>query len=224
MVNVDRDLPAPSCLNREKEKASGDYKCGEVLKYLTEIFHNKCYICQYKYPPSINVEHFRPHKGDKDLKFDWNNLFLACSHCNNTKLAKPEFDNILDCTDKKDRVGEWIKYEMRPFPMEKVKITTEHNDQRVTNTAKLLDSIYNGHTPLKILESINMRKSLLRELLDFQNCLLGYFNDESEEDEKQSYLNKLKRHLKTNSAFCAFKRWIVMDNPYYFNEFSEFFD
>jgi len=92
------------------------------------------------------------------------------------------------------------------------------------DTFHLLDSIRNGHMPLKILESINLKKSLLSELLDFQNCLLGYFDDESEEDEKRSYLQKLKRHLNANSAFCAFKRWIVQDNPYYFNEFSEFFD
>lgn len=224
MVNVHRRLPAPPCLSQEKEKADGDYKCGETLEYLIDMFHNKCYICEYKHPTSINVEHFKPHKGNKDLKFDWNNLFLACSHCNNTKLAKPEFDDILDCTDPNDRVEEWIHYEMRPFPMEKVIITAEKNDQRVAGTARLLDSVYNGHTPLKLLESVNLRKSLLSDLLDFQNCLLGYFDDDSEEAEKRSYLQKLKRHLKNQSAFCAFKRWIVRDNPYYFNEFSEFID
>ncbi len=31
MVNINRNLPGPECLAVEKEKANGDYKCGDVL-------------------------------------------------------------------------------------------------------------------------------------------------------------------------------------------------
>ncbi|MBR1740781.1 MAG: HNH endonuclease [Lachnospiraceae bacterium] len=31
-----------------------------------------------------------------NLKYDWNNLFLACAHCNNMKSAK--YEPILDCS------------------------------------------------------------------------------------------------------------------------------
>ena len=43
----------------------------------------------------LPVEHLIPHKGNKDLEFEWNNLFLACPHCNNIKRDK--YTPILDC-------------------------------------------------------------------------------------------------------------------------------
>ena len=97
MVYFEKSQPAPDCLEVEKDKAGGDYKCGDVLDRIKTDFKNKCYICGYKEPVTINVEHFRPHKGNNDLKFQWENLFWSCSHCNNTKLDN--YDDIIDCTD-----------------------------------------------------------------------------------------------------------------------------
>jgi uncharacterized protein (TIGR02646 family) len=107
LLFFEKSQPAPECLAQEKGKKSGDYKCGDVLQRLQADFKNKCYICEIQAPTVINVEHFRPHKGDRDLMFDWNNLFWACGHCNNTKLAK--YGDILDCTNFGDRVEEKLK-------------------------------------------------------------------------------------------------------------------
>ncbi|MCP5046806.1 MAG: HNH endonuclease, partial [bacterium] len=82
---------------RRKEKSRRRLQMRGVLERVKRDFKNKCYICEYKEPPSINIEHFLPHRGDKDLKFDWDNLFWSCAHCNNTKGDK--FDNILNCTN-----------------------------------------------------------------------------------------------------------------------------
>jgi len=167
MINLEKSQPSPPCLETEKEKAYGDYKCGQVLQRLYNDFHNKCYICEYKAPSSINVEHFIPHKEDKNLKFDWDNLFLACAHCNNVKLVK--YDNILNCTNPLHLVEDWIEYEMKPYPKEKVKITALRNEKIVHQTVELLDKVYNGHTPLKELKSANIRQKLLEEIRDFQH-------------------------------------------------------
>jgi len=192
---------------------------------LKEIFYNKCYICEFKEPTSINVEHFKPHRGDKDLKFDWNNLFLCCSHCNNTKLAKAEYDDILDCTNMNHLVEDWIKYEMKPFPKQNIEITIKYDVITVRNTVKLLDSVYNGeHTQIKTIETNNLKKALLRELLDFQDCLCEYYDDDADKSEKEIYLKKIRKHLKRSSAFCAFKRWIVKENNAYIKDFSAFLD
>ena len=64
-----------------------DYRKGEVFRTLVDDCHGKCYICEDK-PTTINVEHIIPHRSDPALKFDWNNLFIACGHCNNIKHAK----------------------------------------------------------------------------------------------------------------------------------------
>jgi uncharacterized protein (TIGR02646 family) len=123
----EKSQPAPDCLAHEKGKTSGDYKCGDVSSRLKTDFKNKCYLCELKELTSINVEHFRPHKGDTDLKFDWNNLYLSCAHCNNTKLAA--YNNILNCTDPNDRIEDKLHYSFKPFPYEKVEIEVLDDSQ-----------------------------------------------------------------------------------------------
>lgn len=222
MINITKSTPPPQCLEKEKNKANGDYKCGEVLERIKTDFKNKCYLCEWKEPPSINVEHFVPHRGDKNLKFDWNNLFWACYHCNNTKLEK--FDNILNCTNPEHDVENWLKYEMKPFPFEKVSITPLKEDEIVGNTARLLLEIYNGTTTLKSIEAENIRKALLKNILDFQNQLLGYAKYAEDDEEKDYYLKKIKEHLRKSSAFAAFKRWIIKENPALRKDLEQYFD
>ena len=53
------------------------------MKQLKKVFFGKCYICEIKPVQDPQVEHLYPHKGNIDKKFDWNNLFYSCSHCNN---------------------------------------------------------------------------------------------------------------------------------------------
>jgi 5-methylcytosine-specific restriction endonuclease McrA len=80
-----------------------------VLNRIQTDFRNKCYLCEFKAPTNINTEHFFPHKGNVDLKFDWNNLFYCCGHCNNTKGDRPEFDEILNCTIEADEIESKIR-------------------------------------------------------------------------------------------------------------------
>ena len=218
MVNITKSQPAPACLALEKLKVSGDYKCGDVLERLKKDFYNKCYICENKGVSSINVEHFIAHKGNKDLKFAWENLFWSCSHCNNVKLHL--YDNILNCTDPTHLVEDFIKYEMRPYPKEKVKITALKNEATVHKTVELLHKVYNGHTKLKVIESANIRAKLLNEIRDFQSWLVEYFEDGINEADKEYAKRKIERHLNISSCFAAFKRWIVKDNVGLKTEFS----
>jgi len=225
MVNLTKSQPAPECLEKEKGKKNGDYKCGNVIKRLKEDFLNKCYLCETEAPQSINVEHFVPHKGNTDLKFDWNNLFFCCAHCNNTKLAKTEYDNILNCIQLEHDVERWIKYEIKPFPKEKVVITAmKQDDKMVCKTIRLLEAIYNGSgTNIKELESENLRDDLVNEICNFQKALMKY-DKEPDKSEKAGYFKHIKRHLNKASAFCAFKRWIIRENEYLYKEFGQFID
>lgn len=119
MITLIKSQPEPDDLQKEREKAYGDYKTPKVLDQIKEDFKNKCYICEMKNPPVINVEHFIPHKDDHTLKFQWDNLFYACGHCNNIKLAK--YNNILNCTNLKDDVENVIRLKMDPFPLQMLK-------------------------------------------------------------------------------------------------------
>ena len=74
MFEVDRSYPDPESLALEKTKSSGKYNKPDVLYRLRDDFHNKCYLCEQKELTSINIEHFVAHRGDVDLKFNWDNL------------------------------------------------------------------------------------------------------------------------------------------------------
>lgn len=213
MIYFEKSQPAPECLEKEKLKVSGDYKCGCVLKRLQNDFKNKCYICESKAPTTINVEHFKSHQGDVDLKFDWNNLFWACGHCNNTKLAK--FDDILNCTDLNDNVENALKYEFKPFPHEKVFVEALNSNAKTENTKNLLLEVFNGTTKLKNIEADNLRTALLKEMRDYQDHLCEYY------EAYDSYsFRKIKSHLNSASAFTAFKRQVIKNNPALFAEFG----
>ena len=220
MINIIKSQPAPLCLSKEKGKANGDYKCGEVLKRIHDDFHNKCYICEEKEPSTINVEHFKPHKGNNDLKFDWDNLFLSCGHCNNTKLAK--YDNIIDCTDNKTLVLDLLKFEINPFPKEKAKITALTSDIPTVLTSQLLNEVYNGTTELKTIEGGNIRNKLIKELIEFQKILQSYYYEPGLTIEDKAELkNKLKRKLSPEAAFTAFKYWVIKNNDELATEFED---
>jgi uncharacterized protein (TIGR02646 family) len=222
MVYLEKSQPAPTSLAVEKQKANGDYKKEDVLERLKKDFKNKCYICEFKAPTSINVEHFEPHKGDIDKKFDWNNLFLSCPHCNSTKGDK--YNNILNCTNKAHDVENKLKYIFNPFPVEYVDIFALDGSAKTQNTKELLLAIYNGTTPLKKLESVNLRKCILNEIEDFQQLLLTYFDDTISEERKQSLLSKICMHIGRESHFTAFKRWIIKEDPKLNKEFGKYID
>jgi hypothetical protein len=113
---------------------------------------------------------------------------------------------------------------MDPFPKKKVEISAQKNDQRVDSTVSLLLEVYNGTTPLKVIESGNIRKALLNEILDFQKHLLEYYDEDNEEDDRRIHLKEIKKHLKKSSPFTAFKRWIIKDIPDLRKDFEQYFD
>jgi len=220
MLFFEKSQPAPICLNQEKEKTNGDYKCGDVLTRLKNDFKNKCYICEHKEPSNINVEHFKPHKGNKNLKFCWNNLFWSCSHCNNTKSGN--YDNILNCIDPDDKIEERLKYIFKPFPFESVKIKSLDDSNKTKNTEELLLKVYNGTTTLKKIESSNLRNRLLKEIKSFQENLIDYFEETIDLETKEYLLMKIKSHLHSGSDFTSFKRWIIKENEFLLKEFGKF--
>lgn len=221
MVFFRKTLPAPPALLLEKAKENGNYRHADILEAIKNDFKNKCYICEWKNPTSINVEHFIPHKGDKDLKFSWDNLFWSCYHCNITKSAT--YINILNCTIDSDNVDTKIKYTINIFPFGDVELKAVEDSAKVHETVRFLHAVYNGSTPLKKIESENMRDAIRDEIISFRATLCNYYKTEIS-DSKDFYLREIREHLSKNSGFTAFKRWIVLDNPKMKEDFEKFFD
>ncbi len=69
------------------------------MEQIIKDFNNKCYVCNLGELTIIQIEHLKLHKNGtlKELKFDWENLFLSCPHCNSIK-NNPKYDcKVLDC-------------------------------------------------------------------------------------------------------------------------------
>jgi hypothetical protein len=150
--------PLPPDVTIESEQ---DYRKGEVLKILAEDCHNKCYICEDK-PTIINIEHIVPHRSDLALKFDWNNLFIACGHCNSIKHAK--YEEIIDPTkcDPEEHIA--LSVEITDNLVEQVKVESLTTDNSTVQTAELLGLVYNGGaTDIKEIECSNWSRSEISE-------------------------------------------------------------
>ena len=216
MVKIERkdnekSRRAISSLAKEKSKSAGKCNTQEVIDALEETFHGKCYICENKGATSLQVEHLQPHNGDADLKFDWENLFLACGRCNHIK--SDSYTPILDCT--KLEVDEFIAFRKTGFfgveeslIFEKV---SDSNDPAVDMTCELLKRVHYGKTRQEEIEAKMLRHAIREEMHKFKNYVRDY--DESFGEDKLDLLCRIKMELKSNSPFAAFKRWLVRDNP-----------
>lgn len=220
MFNVERSQPAPDSLAIEKLKASGQYNKPDVLERLKQDFYNKCYLCEEKTISNIEIDHFLPHLNGThlDRKFEWNNLFFSCGHCNGSKSDNR--NDLLDCTSVNDDVYNNLHYEFNSFPIESVEISaTDIDDVRSSNTARLLNIIYSGINPNKltnrVMEAGNIREKIRQEIDKFFDLLL------TERDEQTNA--KIKDAVSKKSPFSAFKRQIVKDNNQY-NHLTELFD
>jgi sulfur relay (sulfurtransferase) DsrC/TusE family protein len=223
MINLVKSQPAPACLVVEKAKRSGDYNCSDVLIRLKTDSHNKCYLCEDKGFTSINIEHFIAHQGNLDLKFDWNNLFYVCGHCNNTKLA--QYQRLLNCTNSTIKITDVIKFRGYGMPKEHFEISATEAQPSVetTNTVALLNAIYSGTTKNKEIASENLRDKVSKELAAFTQYLREFYLEIGLTPiEKQTLITQIRRRLSPESPFTAFKIWMVKSNDRYMRDFGEF--
>lgn len=179
--DTEKARKAVSILQAAREGDSG-YNKREVNEALIEMFRGKCYICENKDGiSSYQIEHLIPHRGNLELKYDWNNLFWSCAHCNNIKNAR--YEPILDCSQVE--VDKKIAFRKEGFfgIQEKFVFTPLENNEETRNTVALLHDAYYGTTPQKKIEATNIRKALRTELSNFKNLIREY--EEAEEYDKE---------------------------------------
>lgn len=204
MVKVVRSYPAPESLAEEAKKASGRYDRPDVIERLKRDFHNKCYICEMKELQDPNVEHLLPHKNGKypERKFDWENLFWACGHCNGVKNNGKYDAGVIDCC--------------RLDPEEYLDFRLKDNNV-VIRVIKGDDEIYN-RTALLITETFTLKNTgmrtytsdeRLRLLQKEMNLLYGQLEKLHNSPNSKMVLRTICSLLRRESAFAAFKRCYV---------------
>ncbi|WP_145181920.1 HNH endonuclease [Pseudomonas sp. URMO17WK12:I11] len=207
MFNTSRTAPAPASLAARQK-----YDSADVYEALSEIFFDKCYICETKEPHDINVEHFDAHMKDLDKKFDWSNLYLACSRCNNIKRA--EFNDILDCCDGAVDVFRAIKHVPPITPYAKsVRLVAMVTDGRTVRSCQLLEKVFNSdHTANKRVSGAFLR----RKVFDQYNLLLdeigSYYEPAATDVDKERALERMKVLIRRSAPYSAFIRWCILDD------------
>lgn len=216
---IDTDRARAAVKSLEEAKASnGSYNTPEVNMALVEMFHGKCYICENKEGiSSYQIEHLIPHRGDAVLKYDWNNLFWACAHCNNIKSGR--YDPILDCS--KIDVDRKIAFRKEGYFGEDEKYVFEalEESDEIKNTIDLLHEVYYGSTLQKKMEAVNIRRALRSDLSAFKNLVRAYY--EVEDYAKAEIKEAICKEVGQGAAFAAFKRWLLWDHRETYKELLE---
>lgn len=208
MIKIERSFPAPSSLAAEAAKNNGSYEKPDVVERLKEDFHNKCYICELKNLQDPQVEHLLPHKNGKyhDRKFDWNNLFWACGHCNGVKNQRKYDSGILDCC--KIDPEQKIIFRLKQNDIELLS-TMAVPDEETKRTMELVREVFNlRNTGLRVYKSDMRFKELQKEM----NCLFDNLEKLKADPKSPLVLRKLRALLKREAAFAAFKRCYVREH------------
>jgi len=74
--------------------------------------------------------------------------------------------------------------------------------------------------PQKKIEADNLRDQIFKELSKFRQALVLFYDDLEENEEKERAKRIIKRSLKIQAPFTAFKYWIVKENPTFITDFQ----
>ena len=219
MINIQRTTPAPPSL--ASESFTG------VKEVLINMQANKCYLCERKAPDTSQIEHFIPtNNGGEELQYVWENLFLACDHCNSIKnnvsdKKKPTL-SLLVCTDFSTIITDAIHFYCEGKPREKVIITPVLDEpcQNVLDTVFLLNSIFNYHSESLAFDAKVLTDEVIKEMKKLVDLLHDYEFGSYTPVNKEGVLMKITQELSVESPFTAFKIWYIKRNF----EGSEFMD
>lgn len=216
MVKVERSFPAPASLAYEAKKKTGSYSEPDVVCQLKKDFHNKCYICELDRLQDPEIEHLLPHKNGRypERKFDWDNLFWACRHCNGIKNQQKYDEGILDCC--KQEPEEFLSFHLKDGNVE---ILEKKKDTKAELTAQLILEVFNlRNTGIRVCAS----ELRLQELNKEMNKLYSYLEKLKENSESKVIKGMLRAMLRRESKFAAFKREYIRENAKYFPQLIQY--
>lgn len=206
MVKVERSFPAPESLAEEAGKADGRYDGKDVIERLRKDFHNKCYICEMKNLQDPNVEHLLPHKNGKypERKFDWENLFWSCGHCNSIKNNSKYDGKIIDCC--KQEPEQYLRFYISN---DEVSVEADLDNEIQEKTALLIMEVFSmKNTGMRTYTSEERLRLLQQEM----NVLYHQLEKMRKNPASKVTLRIIRSLLGRESAFAAFKRCYVREH------------
>lgn len=217
MVKVERSFPAPESLAVEAGKANGRYDEPDVIDRLRKDFYNKCYICEMKELQDPNVEHLLPHKNGKypERKYDWENLFWSCGHCNGVKKNSKYDGGIIDCCRQDPETA--LDFRLRENEV-MVEVKDGENDLG-KRTALLVKEVFSvKNTGMRTYTSAERLKLLQKEM----NVLYKQLEKLHDSPASKAAMEIIRCLLRRESAFAAFKRCYVRQHAAEYPELQKY--
>lgn len=98
----------------KKRPDSSKYGHKEIKAALFTMSHNKCYYCEGLLKGATKeIDHFMEVSENKNLAFEWTNLFLSCDNCND-KIPNRSIsvnDVLNPCTETDNEIEKHISYD-----------------------------------------------------------------------------------------------------------------
>lgn len=215
MVKIKRTPTAPASLAVEKAKGTANYRSEDVIRQLHQDFHGKCYLCEIDELQSIQVEHLKAHHNgqNRDLMFDWNNLFYSCAHCNNVKNTKQYEDSILDCCQVEPEA-----YIQQELINSHVRVAALDDSHTARMTAKLITECFEKtNTGIRTLECKTRVDALQKTMAVLYRNLELY-----QKEPTARTLRVLRGMLNRSYKFAGFTRTYVRQHIDEYPELAPF--
>lgn len=176
-------------------------------------------ICELKNLQDPQVEHLLPHKNGKypERKFDWNNLFWSCSHCNGIKNQKKYDDGIIDCCKNDPEL--MMTFKLKDGKTE-ISAKDEHNSMAVRTALLIYESFNLLNTGMRTYKSAMRYNELTKEM----NLLYDNLEAYRKNPDSRYIQRKLKALLRRESAFAAFKRNYIRDKSKEFPQLQSYIE
>ena len=203
MIQLQKTTTAPASL-ATKNKYDGE----DVKALLAKDHYDKCYICERQLTTDFQVEHLHSQEHYPDEKYNWDNLFFACSYCNGRKSAN--FDGIVNPTKEaiEEKIVQTLNYDKADF-------ATDDTSEAIQQTIVLLNRIFNGKNAIRKVREEKFFEEFLSKMNNFEKAINDYLSAPTPETKEV-----IRELLSIEQEFLGFKYWIIKNNPALFREFS----
>lgn len=217
MVKIKRFFPAPESLAEEAKKTNGKYDKEDVIERLRKDFYDKCYICEMKELQDPNVEHLLPHKNGKypERKYDWENLFWSCGHCNGIKNNGKYDEGIIDCC--KQDPERYLHFRLKDTDVD-VEVSDTEDELQKRTAALVMETFSLKNTGMRTYTSDERLRLLQQEM----NKLYKQLEKIRKNPDSKTIKKTLCGLLKREAAFAAFKRCYVREHKAEYPELQEY--
>lgn len=207
MIRVLKCKDAPASLAKGKE-----YNQDDVQHQLNLDQADKCYICERLCGTDYHVDHLLCQSKHPDKTYEWSNLLLACSYCNQRKQDKEIISPL--AYNVEELIQQELDFGNKTASFTLSSLVTNPTSELQT-TLDFLSTLYNGRGKLRTEREEIFYKQTADKLRAFQGIIIEYLDNPSEE-------NRLKvlAELDIRRELLGFKYWILKSNPKLFEEFE----